>query len=191
MGNTKGAVLVEPIKFLRKRREEARALLAPELYHYLEEHVRLSSWYPETDFVALVRAAMQLIPGDPDAAMESMGAAGAHFHAEVYGDLLTSVSSNSSVFALWSSQHDTGELRAVWESPSAARIELSGFDSPSHENCTLCTGYIRGALAVNGFDAMSIEKPLCMLRGDDRCVWRVSWKNPDATPVTPVRRRAR
>ena len=159
--------------------------------HYLEEHVRLSSWYPETEFVALVRAATRLIPGDPEEAMLAMGAAGAHFHAEVYGDLLRSVNSNSSVFALWSTQHDTGELRAFWESPTAARIELSGFDSPSYENCVLCTGYVRGALSVNGFEDVAIDKPRCMVRGDDRCVWRVSWKNPDATPVTPVRRRAR
>jgi hypothetical protein len=191
MGNTKGAVLVGPIKFLRKRREEARGLLAPELHHYLEERVRLSAWYPETDFAALIRAAIRLTPGDPDLAMEELGAAGAHVHAEFYGDLLRSMGSNSSVFALWSTQHDTGELRALSDSSTSAQVELTGFDSPSRENCILCTGYIRGALAINGFEDIEIEKTLCVVRGDDRCVWRVRWKNPDATPVTPVRRRGR
>jgi hypothetical protein len=191
MGNTKGAVLVGPIKLLRKRREEARALLAPELHHYLEERVRLSSWYPETDFISLIVVAARLTSEDPDRAMEEMGTVGAHFHAELYGDLLRSMGSNSSVFALWSTQHDTGELRSIADSPTAAHVELVGFDSPSRENCILCTGYIRGALTINGFDDIAIDKPRCVVRGDDRCVWRVSWKNPDATPVTPVRRRAR
>jgi len=191
MGNAKGSVLVGPIKFLRKRREEARGVLAPELHHYLEERVRLSSWYPETHFTALMLAAARLTHEDLDRALEQMGAAGAHFHAEFYGDLLRSMGSNSSVFALWSTQHDTGELRTVADSPTAAHVELIGFDSPSRENCILCTGYIRGALAVNGFEVVAVEKTRCVIRGDDRCAWRVSWRNPDATPVTPVRRRER
>lgn len=191
MGNAKGAVLVGPIKFLRKRRDEARALLPPELAHYLDEDVRLSSWYPERDFVALIRVAAQLASDDPEGAIEAMGAAGAHQQVEVYGDLLRSLSSSSSVFALWSSQHDTGELRGFSDSPNSVRVELAGFDSPSDVNCTLARGYIRGALEVNGFESIAIEKRRCVLRGDSLCEWRVSWKNPDATPVTPGRRRAR
>lgn len=191
MGNAKGAVLVGPIKYLRKRRDAALELLPPELAHYLEEDVRLSSWYPEHDFVALIRVAARLASDDPEAAIEAMGAAGAHEHAEVYGDLLRSLSSSSSVFALWSSQHDTGELRGFSDSPTSARVELVGFDSPSDVNCTLARGYIRGALTANGFEDVLIDKRRCVMRGDSLCEWRVSWKSPEATPVTPVRRRER
>ena len=183
--------MVGPVKFLRKRREAALALLAPELAHYLDESVRLSSWYPEADFVGLVRAAAQLISDKPEQAIEAMGAAGAHEHGEVYGDLLRSLRSNSSLFALWSAQHDSGELRGFFDTPTSARVELAGFDSPSDVNCLLCAGYIRGGLASNGLDDIAIDKIRCVLRGDPLCEWRISWKNPDATPVTPVRRRAR
>src|SRR5262245_8645463 len=118
MGNAKGAVLIGPIKYLRKRREQALPLLRPELHRYLEEDIRLSSWYPETDFTELLRAAVSLEPGDPDKALERLGVAGARIQAEVYGDLLNTLGSNSSVFALWSAQHDTGQLRTYWESPT-------------------------------------------------------------------------
>lgn len=191
MANAKGSVLVGPVKYLRKRRDAALALLAPEHAHYLDTEIRLSSWYPEQDLVALVRAVAQLMSYRPEEAIEAMGAAGAHEHAGVYGDLLRTLESTSSVFALWSSQHDSGELRGIFDTPTTARVRLIGFDSPSDVNCLLCRGYIRGVLAANGFEDISIEKPRCVLQDDPHCEWRLSWRNPDATGVTPVPRRAR
>ncbi|HKC52527.1 MAG TPA: hypothetical protein VKF60_17190, partial [Myxococcota bacterium] len=191
--NAKGSVLLGPVKYLRKRRDAALELLAPELAHYLDNDVRISAWYPEDDFVALVRASAQLMSSnDLAGAMEAMGAAGAHEHAEVYGALLaTTLHSNSSVFALWSAQHDTGRLEGSLDTPTSARIKLVAFDSPSDVICLLSGGYIRGQLTADGWDDIAIDHAHCVLRGDPHCEWRASWKNPDSTPLTPVRRRAR
>ena len=179
MANAKGAVLIGLVKFLRKRRDAALDVLPAAQQHYLEEDIRLSSWYPEDDFIALIRACAKLIPGEYDAAIEQMGLVGARAHAEVYGDLLRSVKSNSSVFALWSAQHDTGELRGVWESPTSARVELVEFAAPSREICLLAMGYLRGGFQLNGFDGLTIEKRACAALGADRCSWRVTWKPKD------------
>jgi uncharacterized protein (TIGR02265 family) len=176
VANAKGAVLIGLVKFLRKRRDAARDVLPAAQHHYLEQDIRLSSWYPEDDFVALIRACARLVPGDFDAAVEHIGLAGAHAHAEVYGDLLRSVKSNSSVFALWSTQHNTGELRGVWESPTSARVELVDFAAPSREVCLIAMGYLRGGFQLNGYEDISIEKRACAALGADRCLWRVSWK---------------
>ncbi|HKC49527.1 MAG TPA: hypothetical protein VKF60_01955, partial [Myxococcota bacterium] len=187
MGNAKGSVLLGPVKYLRQRRDAALELLAPELAHYLDNDVRISSWYPENDFVALVRATAQLMSSnDPAAGIEAIGAAGAHEHAEVYGELLlTSLQSNSSVFALWSAQHDTGKLEGRFDTPTSARIKLVEFDSPSDVVCLLSSGYIRGQLTANGLEDIAVEHVRCVLRGDPHCEWRASWKSPDATPLTP------
>lgn len=190
MGNAKGSVIVGPVKFLRKRREAAREILPPELAHYLEDEIRLSAWYPETDFERLIRAAAKLMPMEERAAIEAMGAAGAHEHTEVYGDLLRTLESSSSLFALWGAQHDTGELRGTSETPTRARVTLIGFDSPSETNCLLAVGYIRGGLAANGFEDLAIEKLRCVVKGDSLCEWRVSWKLPGAA-ASPGRRRTR
>jgi len=180
VANAKGAALIGLVKFLRKNRDAAAELLPAAQQHYLEQDIRLSSWYPEEDFVALIRACANLVPGDSDAAIEHMGIAGAHAHAEVYGDLLRrSVKSNSSVFALWSSQHDTGELRGIWESPTSARVELVDFAAPAREICLLALGYLRGGFQLNGFEDVSIEKRACAALGADRCLWRVTWKPRD------------
>jgi hypothetical protein len=176
MGNAKGAVLVGPIKFLRKQRERALELLPPALHRYLVEDVRISSWYPEADFLELIRAAARIAPGDPDRTIEHMGALGAAEHADFYGDLIGSLRSSSSVFALWSAQHDTGKLRGIYESPTSARAELVGFDSTSREHCLLIHGYIRGALLANGHDDVGVTHVRCVLRSDACCEWRMTWK---------------
>jgi hypothetical protein len=193
VGNAKGSVIVGPVKYLRKRKDQAREVLPPDLLHYLEDEVRLSSWYPERDFEGLVRSVAKLMPMELDAAIEAIGAAGANEHADVYGDLLRTLESSSSLFALWGAQHDSGELRGTSETPTRARVTLVGFDSPSETNCLLARGYIRGGLAANGFEDVAIEKLHCVLKNDSLCEWRVSWKNPEATPVTPglARRRTR
>jgi hypothetical protein len=177
VANAKGAALIGLVKFLRKNRDAALELLPAAQQHYLEQDIRLSSWYPEDDFVALIRACGRLVPGEFDTAVEHMGLVGAHAHAEVYGDLLRSgVKSNASVFALWSAQHDTGELRGVFESPTSVRVELVDFAAPSREVCLLAMGYLRGGFQLNGFEVVAIEKRACAAQGADRCLWRVSWK---------------
>ena len=126
MANAKGAVLLGPIKFLRKRCDAARELLPESLHHYLEQDIRLSGWYPETDFVELIRASARLMPGELDAAIEQMGVVGARAHAEFYGDLRPRGSGSSSrVFALWSTQFDAGAMRRTGGAPRA-RVELQG-----------------------------------------------------------------
>jgi len=172
----KGAVLVGLVKFLRRRREEALEVMPAEQHHYLHEDIRMTGWYPESDFVALIRACARLAPGNPDAAIEQMGLVGARAHADVYGDLLRSANSNSSVFALWTAQHDTGELLHFQESPTCSRVELVGFGAPSREVCLLATGYLRGGFELNGYDDVAIEKKSCAALGADRCLWRVTWK---------------
>jgi len=190
VANAKGAILVGPVKLLRKRRAEAVAHLPRRLHRYLEDDVRLSSWYPEADFVELIRAAAKLMPGAPEQAIEQIGALGAQVHADVYGDLIRTLT-KSTVYALWSAQHDSGELRIVLEGPTIVRAELTGFDSSSDVHCLLTGGYIRGGLVANEMENVAVEKLHCVLRGDGLCAWRATWKNPDSTPATPGRPRRR
>jgi predicted hydrocarbon binding protein len=105
-----------------------------------------------------------------------MGESSAREHVGVYGDLLTS-SSNSRAFALWSTQHDTGELHTTEESPNKVRIEIVGYEDPSREMCLVSQGYLKGVLLMNGVNDLAVEKIACVIWGDDRCAWRASWKD--------------
>jgi hypothetical protein len=176
MGNVKGMTLLGSVKFLRQRRDDALGVLPPELHHYLDDRIRPTGWYPECDLAQLVRATASLIPGPRDQVLEAMGETTAREHAEVYGDLMSGGSSTSRAFALWSTQHDTGELRMAEEAPQRVRFDLTGYEDPSRELCLIVQGYLKGTMYMNGFRDITVEKLACRLWSDDRCAWRVVWK---------------
>ena len=178
MGKAKGMALVNAVRYLRQRRADALATLPIELHHYLDERIRTSAWYPERDLLELIRATSRLVPGPIDHVLEIMGETSAREHANVYGDLLTSWST-SRAFALWSTQHDTGELRMTDEAPRCVRLEITGYEDPSREMCLVTQGYFKGVLLMNGLRDLSVEKLACRIWGDDRCTWRAAWKGKD------------
>jgi hypothetical protein len=179
-GKIKGVAFLGVIKLLRSRKDDARGLLRPELHHYLTETVHPSGWYLESEHAELLRAGASLYSGSPDRALELMGEQAARSHSEIYHELLVGHGSPSRTFAMWSTQHDTGELRRVRESSTRMRFELANYDDTSREHCLLLTGYFRGTFAVNGFSDVSIEKLACKLWGDESCVWRCSWKRAES-----------
>lgn len=175
-GKIKGVAFLGVVKLLRSRKDDAKRLLRPELHYYLSDVTHPSGWYLESEHAELLRAGSQLYPGSPDDALELMGEQAARSHSEIYHELLVGHGSPSRTFAMWSTQHDTGELRRVRETATRMRFELVGFNETSREHCLLLTGYIRGTFAVNGFSDVAIEKLGCRLWGDESCVWRCSWK---------------
>jgi hypothetical protein len=181
MGRAKGIALLDAVKFLRARRDDAGDVLSPELHKYLDEQIGASSWYPEDDLVALIRAVAKLLPGPIDRALMMMGERSARAQTAVYGDLIRGMNAGTTgrTFALWSTQHDTGEMRSTYEAPNKMRVELSGFDDTSREFCLILGGYLAGTLSINGVIDGSVEKLSCRLWGDERCAWRASWTPTD------------
>jgi hypothetical protein len=176
VGKVKGMTVLGSVKFLRLRRDDALHVLPAGLHHYLDERIRPTGWYPEVDLAQLVRATASLIPGPRDQVLEAMGETTAREHAEVYGDLMAGGSSTSRAFALWSTQHDTGELRMTPEAADRVRFDLTGYEDPSRELCLIVQGYLKGTMYMNGYRDVAVEKLACRLWNDDRCAWRVSWK---------------
>ena len=159
MANAKGAVLLGPVKFLRKRRDAARERPARSRCTTISSRTSgCRAGIPESDFVALIRACARLMPGDSTPRSSRWAWSARRAHAEVYGDLLRSVKSNSSVFALWSTQHDTGELRGVWESPTSARVELVDFAAPVARDLPARNGLPARRLPAERHDDVAVEK---------------------------------
>jgi hypothetical protein len=179
MGRVKGITILDAVKFLRGRRDEARDVLPESLHSYLDDQIAASMWYPETDLIELIRAVAKLLPGPVDRALMMMGERGARAQTLVYGDLMRGVASASRTSALWSSQHDTGEMRSTLEAPNRLRVELVGFENTSREFCLVLAGYVAGTLALNGITDASVQKVSCCLWGDRVCAWRGTWSPLD------------
>ncbi|MFI5315367.1 MAG: hypothetical protein ACHQ6T_06690, partial [Myxococcota bacterium] len=62
MGRVKGIAILDAVKFLRARRDEALEVLPPRIHSYLDGQVGTSMWYPEADLVELIRGVAKLLP---------------------------------------------------------------------------------------------------------------------------------
>jgi hypothetical protein len=180
MARVKGAAIVDSVRYLRRHKDEARALLAPELHHYLAERVLIAGWYPEEDLVPLVRA-MATIQGEHEASFfDKAGRLAAYTHAQgVYRMLLRDGARESlarRAFILWTSQHDTGTMEMhVTESPNRVSVSVRGFGAPSREFCQINGGYIAATFEITGCQQVKAAKESCCVDGDLECTWQVSW----------------
>jgi hypothetical protein len=180
MGKAKGTTLLSLVKFLRRNRDRALALLPSELHHYLEDRIQTSAWYPEEDLLALNRCVIQLIPGRREDALDEMGRIIAAEHMEgIYAHLRVDDGDLQPLarraFALWSSQHDSGRLGVTLEAPGVIRFELSDFALPSREICDVTAAYFRETLRLAGVEAKVYEME-CRVHGASRCLWRATWE---------------
>jgi len=177
MAKAKGTTLIGAVRFLRSRKERARAALPPELHSYLEERVVESRWYPEADLEALLEAVCSLIPGPRGEVLGEMGAHSAREHLEgIYShlrfDALEGVWRRA--IALWASQHDTGRFDAETVAPGELRMTVRGFGHPSEALCGVLGGYFAEALRLAGATGLTVAKESCVLRGASECVWRMT-----------------
>jgi hypothetical protein len=175
VAKAKGSTLIGAVKFLRRRRDEASALLPERLQHYLSERISEAAWYPEEDLLELVRATAKLIPGPAAETFALMGRATAQAHQEgVYAHLLEGGATPAAGFALWSTMHDTGRLRTTREAPRRLRIDLVDYALPSREMCAIVGAYIEESLRMGGVSAR-VEKLECRVAGAGCCRWRCNW----------------
>jgi hypothetical protein len=180
MAKAKGTTLLDAVKFLRTRREEALRVLPEHLHGYLQEKISTATWYPEEDLLQLIRAMLELLPGPRQQTLEMMGSATARSHQEgVYAHLLEQGPTRSTSFALWSSQHDTGRLLVTREGPQANRVDLIDYALPSQEMCAIVGAYVAETMRMAGLDVTN-EKTACRLEGDDFCSWLCSWEKDEA-----------
>ena len=180
MAKAKGTTLIGCVKFLRKNRDQAVSVLPEHLHHYLNEMVSPATWYPESDLIELIRALLQLMPGNRDEVLLLMGRETAKLQGDgIYSHLLEGGASAAGGSALWSSMHDTGELVAGGAEHGRLQIDLAGYEGASPEMCKIIEGYIVESLRMGGRIATA-QKIACALDGGDRCSWNCTWESEAA-----------
>ena len=181
MAKAKGTTMVTLVKFLRSQRERALGALPPSLHGYLDERIHASSWYPEADMLALLRAMLGMVPGSQDAVLLQLGSALAREHLEgIYGHLKLDARDDPATlarrcFALWSSQHDTGTFHFEMAAPGDAKLEVRDYALPSPEMCGILSGYLAETLRLGGAASVVVAKSACRLDGAAACAWTAVW----------------
>jgi len=177
MAKAKGTTLLGLVKLMRRMRAQAQGVLPQRLHHYLDERVSSAAWYPEEDLADLIRAALRLLPAPASDRLREMGEFAARAHLSgVYADLVGRTSLSTATHALWTTQHDTGSLAVLRESPGLVRYELTDFAYPTRELCAVNCGYFAESYRLAGVAAVRVDHEMCLADGADRCVWVVRWK---------------
>jgi uncharacterized protein (TIGR02265 family) len=178
-GKVKGVNMLALVKLLRKAGTETAMKVVPPAYqHYLQERILISSRYPESDHVELLRAASRLMPPKPEpwvvmghhsARSDLDGVYKAHLRP---GDPTRTLQSAG---ALWRNYHDSGEMTVSFPSQRSALLELRKFVAPARELCRINVGYFEEiALMAGAREARCVERG-CVLERATECSWTLDW----------------
>lgn len=180
---TNGIAILPIVQALRADETVARSLLAPELIHYLSDHIVPTNWYPDADWIELLRALARIVPpenaplgpyvmfgrlaalrdladnqnGAPIAARTETGG--------VYRQLITGpldpVSWMRRMTKVWSLYHDTGvaELLRDPSRPNVITYRLNDYPLATREVFEINRGYAEqyGSLVGTPCEVISIE----------------------------------
>jgi len=179
MGKVKGISLINAVKVLRMKKDEARKLLPERLHGYLEKRILVSSWYPEEDLLAIMRALAKLTPDPGMDIYEFMGRILARSDlGGVYalllreGDPATTLRRTA---ITWEHYHDTGKEVLVESGDNHAAIEISDYDTPSRESCGTIKGWIHELVVMAGGKDICVVHKKCVLDGAKACRFEVTW----------------
>jgi hypothetical protein len=176
MANAKGTVVVEAVKTLLVRRDQAEAALPAKLRRYLDEKIVLASWYPLEDYIELLRVMARIGGGGKTSPCEQMGRDAAKSHMQGTYSRLNKSADRKAAMTLASSMYDSGEMRVVEREPGRAVMEMVGFAIPSREVCETFTGYQAERMALLGFEDISVKHTKCRALGSPNCFWELTWK---------------
>ncbi|HEU4383703.1 MAG TPA: DUF2378 family protein [Anaeromyxobacteraceae bacterium] len=185
MARIKGTAMMNAVKFIRGNfKEKARQILPPELHKYLDARILPSSWYPEEENLALIRALARLlrenVPDVGDDVYAVMGRTVAQADLSgIYANLVRAGDPQETLRRAqvgWRLYHDTGSFQVDLQGPGRARVELSDYGLPSSEMCALLKAFHEQMMVMAGAQEVSSEEISCRSRGGRTCVWEMRWK---------------
>lgn len=136
-------------------------------------------WYPLAPFPRLLRAMeAEFGRGDLTLVTERGSWAAIHDMKTVHKVLLKLVNTNwviEKAMRLWPNFHTSGRWESHRESERAARAVLHDLGVVDEAMCATLKGWIIGLLTLAGVKQSHVDHPRCRARGDESCVYQVTW----------------
>lgn len=195
----KGTGLIPIVEGLR-RHPDARALVPKELWHYLDDTVLPSTWYPERHAAVLLDALASTMDAKGESVWEQLGRQAAQRDlvgaleasparrssppeslrsgsSGLYRQFLKENDPHPSAFflrasKLWQLYHDTGKLEALRRANSEGVVvlRLSGFRFPVPGMEQLQSAYLREFARLSGL-RLDMQLVKAPTRGDSHYEW--------------------
>lgn len=178
MAKIKGTGIVGVVRLLRERRDHVEPLLGVDLRPYLDQQVLVASWYPEADFLSLLRAMAHFTPRSGGDSWLWLGGHCAQVDLiEVYSSMVQ----RGNVWGtlerlprLWRLYHDTGRADVGMLKSSEARIFVTDFAFAGEDFCRFMSGYLHRMLQLSGAQGIGVRA--MKLGGVGKAAtWQVRW----------------
>lgn len=174
MAKVKGTALTHVVEELRTRRDHVEALLPGPLRAYLEDRILAGSWYPEADFLALLKTMQHFVPKAATDPFAWMGRCQAKKDLlEIYSVMVTKGNAWATLQRfprLWRLYHDTGKAEVGIAGENKAQILLLEYGFATTEHCRWLTGYLEEMLRQSGS-----EGEVKLLQQGTSARWLASW----------------
>ncbi|MFW5926375.1 MAG: hypothetical protein ACOCV4_09440 [Myxococcota bacterium] len=171
--HTKGVNVIDLVKTLRGLHKAGQIQdLGPVEQKYLQERVLVSSWYPMSDFLSIIRCVHQAM-GGTDQVAEQMGEYGAQSALEgVHKAFLRHGDPEGTVRLLernWPIYFDFGELH-VENFGGRVELSISGYADMPRVHGMLLVGWVRKAVELSGGRSDGVRLDQAPWQGDGRFV---------------------
>ena len=178
MAKIKGTGIVGVVRLLKERRDHVEALLGPGLREYLDRQVLVASWYPEADFIALLRVMVHFTPKKGGDSWRWLGAYCAQVDlVEVYSSMVQKGNvwgTLERLPRLWRLYHDSGRADVGMLRATEARVMVSDFSFADEDFCRFMAGYLHEMLHLAGAQDLVI-RPLKLGGAKKVATWHARW----------------
>ena len=178
-GHVKGSIFVKVVKSLRARREQAEPLIPQHLRSYLDCRVLGTEWFPEADYLELMKVVAQLVDSGEVEVWEFLGRDSARVDYEgLYRQFIVGkvpAAALRGVQIMWPLRHDTGTVTIDLQGPGKAAVHLRGYALKAPEVLRAIQGTIWQTLHMAGATDIRLR---CHQRPGSGVTWSASWTDP-------------
>lgn len=136
-------------------------------------------WYPYAAYAGLLQAVDRAVGGGGDAHYRRLGLYAAEQDVNTLFKIIAVFSSVEKLLqrsvVIWRRYCDTGAFVTAEVSRGRGTGILRDFPGVAPEHCRLLVGWVEGMALAAGAKTVSVEKTLCVHRGDSHCEYQGTW----------------
>ena len=153
--------MIHAVKALRHDRARAEPALPEPLHHYFEEKILVTQWYPDTDFMAIVRALAAVFPAPKEGHWQWIGRQGAAANfTGIYAAMVRPGDPAETLRRyprMWRIHHNAGDVKVTMLDATRARVEIRHPLAEHQEFCRLQIGHIGELVKLAGAEKVEVE----------------------------------
>lgn len=142
--------------------------------------VLVSSWYPFSLLVAIMRAAKKEYGGQAPDLYRDIGRASADYSLSTVYKIFFKVGSPQFIIGraatVYSNFYTSGEMKVLESGKGFANVQITDFPEPCEEYCLRVWGWMERMLELTGARNIKAVHSKCRLRGDTLCLYTGTWE---------------